>query len=108
MDYIVKEDGHAYRRYDAGNGCTIEENVGIAQDKIELSYANGQITAVVKDFLGNVKTDFNDPIIFDVDGAQVKALPANGQASIPVGATCTVRTVNEGIGNGELKVEVGG
>lgn len=72
----------------------------------ELSHNSGTVTATVKDFLGNVATDFVTPIVFEYDGTTVTANPVNGVASITFTSTVagphTVRTANADIRNGEV------
>ncbi|WP_025027753.1 hypothetical protein [Caldalkalibacillus mannanilyticus] len=76
---------------------------------ISLSYANGQVTARVYDYLGNPVPAFSDPIKFEFERQTVEATPSDGVATINFEAesgTYTVRTVNENIRNGEVTFDV--
>lgn len=74
----------------------------------ELAHSAGTVTATVKNYLGEVQTGYSTPITFDLNGTQTTATPTNGVASITVtlqaGGTYTVKTVNQGIRNGEVVI----
>jgi len=87
--------------------ANVEEQIGVAF-KIELSYSNSKVTAVYKNYLNEVETDFNGEIMFEFAGEKLSVLAVNGIAEIDFtitdSGTYIVKTVNPEVENGEVTI----
>lgn len=76
----------------------------------ELHYVSGSVYATVYNYLDELQTSYPEPIIFEYEGSQVTTTPINGVATIDFSTTVSgehvVKTVNEGIRNGEVIIVV--
>lgn len=75
-----------------------------------LHYDSGNVYATVYNYLEELQTNYPEPIIFEYEGSQVSTMPIDGVATIDflttVAGEHVVKTVNEGIRNGEVIIVV--
>lgn len=82
----------------------------IFNSKLFYDSVKKKITAEVWDWQGKFRPDFQGNLIFDYEGQQIIIPVADGKAEIDfdvtIPGTHVVRTVNEGIRNGEVIINV--
>lgn len=108
MKYVL-EDDNVYILTEYEGDRFIKECIGHII-RTQLSYANGQVTATVYNYLDGIQTDYTEPIIFEYEGSQISSTPVNGVTSIDFTSSVTgehiVKTVNPNMRNGEVKIVV--